>query len=54
MPRFHTHLEMHRGLMMVRAGDKPGGVAAAQGALDKLPPEKHSLTLRLLMDEIRR
>ncbi|MFC0626395.1 helix-turn-helix domain-containing protein [Kribbella deserti] len=52
MPRFHTHLQMHRGLMMVRAGDRPGGIATAQHALDLLPPEKHSLTLRMLMNEI--
>ncbi|WP_079031805.1 helix-turn-helix domain-containing protein [Streptomyces specialis] len=54
LPRFATHLEMHRGLMLSRAGDRAGGVAYAQAALDQLPPEKHSLTLRMLMDEIRR
>ncbi|WP_433333218.1 helix-turn-helix domain-containing protein [Spirillospora sp. CA-294931] len=53
LPRFATHLEMHRGLMLVRSGDKSGGVAHAQTALEKLPPEKHSLTLRLLMQEIK-
>lgn len=53
LPRFRTHLELHRGLMMARAGDPAGGLAYAQGALDELPPEKHSLTLRLLIDEIR-
>lgn len=53
LPRFRTHLEMHRGLMLARAGDKAGGTAYAQAALDQLPPEKHSLTLRMLMDEIR-
>jgi transcriptional regulator with XRE-family HTH domain len=53
LPRFRTHLEMHRGLMMARAGDKSGGTAYAQAALDRFPPEKHSLTLRMLMDEIR-
>ncbi|WP_239375846.1 MULTISPECIES: helix-turn-helix domain-containing protein [unclassified Frankia] len=52
LPRFATHLEMHKGLMLARAGDKAGGVAYAQTALDKLPPEKHSLTLRLLMSEV--
>jgi len=54
LPRFRTHLELHRGLMMVRAGDRPGGVAYAQHAMDALPREKHSLTLRLLMREIQR
>jgi transcriptional regulator with XRE-family HTH domain len=53
LPRFATHLEMHRGLMLARAGDKAGGTAYAQAAMDALPPEKHSLTLRMLMDEIR-
>lgn len=52
LPRFATHLEMHRGLMLARAGDKAGGAAYARAALDALPPEKHSLTLRMLMDEI--
>jgi hypothetical protein len=53
LPRFSTHLEMHRGLMLARSGDRTGGTAYAQAALDRLPPEKHSLTLRMLMDEIR-
>ncbi len=52
MPRFATHLEMHRGLMLVRTGDREGGIAYARAALDALPPEKHSLTLRMLMDEV--
>jgi hypothetical protein len=52
LPRFRTHLEMHRGLMLARAGDRPGGTAYAKAAMDALPPEKHSLTLRMLMDEI--
>lgn len=52
LPRFATHLEMHRGLMMARAGDRAGGAAYARAALDALPPEKHSLTLRMLTEEI--
>lgn len=52
LPRFATHLEMHRGLMLARSGDSRGGIAYARTALDALPPEKHSLTLRLLMAEI--
>jgi hypothetical protein len=52
LPRFRTHLDMHVGLMMVRAGDRPGGVAHARAALDQLPPAKHSLTLRMLLREI--
>lgn len=52
LPRFATHLEMHRGLMIARAGDVTGGVSHARAALAALPPEKHSLTLRLLMNEV--
>lgn len=52
LPRFRTHLELHRGLMMARSGDHEGGVAYARSAMGKLPPEKHSLTLRLLVAEI--
>ncbi|MGH3611395.1 MAG: helix-turn-helix domain-containing protein [Pseudonocardia sp.] len=53
LPRFRTHLELHRGLMLARSGDEAGGLAYAQAAMDQLPPEKHSLTLRLLVAEIR-
>ena len=52
LPRFRTHLDMHQGLMLVRAGDRTEGIKVARSALDALPPEKHSLTLRLLMTEI--
>ncbi|MEV7382953.1 helix-turn-helix domain-containing protein [Streptomyces lydicus] len=52
LPRFATHLEMHQGLMLARSGDQAGGTAYARSALDALPPEKHSLTLRLLMAEV--
>jgi transcriptional regulator with XRE-family HTH domain len=54
LPRFATHVEMHRGLMMVRAGDRTGGVEYARAALAKLPPARHSLTLRMLLTEIER
>jgi hypothetical protein len=52
MPRFATHLELHRGLMLARAGDQAGGTAYARAAMAALPPEKHSLTLRMLLAEI--
>ncbi|SEC44266.1 hypothetical protein SAMN05428942_1488 [Streptomyces sp. 2112.2] len=52
LPRFATHLELHRGLMMSRSGDKAGGMAYAGAAMERLAPEKHSLTLRMLMNEI--
>lgn len=38
--------------MLARSGDVTGGTAYARRALDALPPEKHSLTLRLLMAEV--
>ncbi|MFE6776552.1 helix-turn-helix domain-containing protein [Streptomyces sp. NPDC057702] len=53
LPRFATHLALHRGLMLTRSGDRTGGTALAQTAMDALPPAKHSLTLRMLMDEVR-
>lgn len=52
--RFATHIELHRGLMLAKAGDKPAGVEYAQAAFDCLPPEKRSLSLRLMMSEIER
>jgi hypothetical protein len=50
--RFATHIELHRGLMLARAGDVSGGVAYARAAMDRLPPERHSLSLRLMMAEV--
>lgn len=52
LPRFATHIELHRGLMMVAAGDRAGGVAYARAVMEALPPERHSLSLRLMMAEI--
>jgi transcriptional regulator with XRE-family HTH domain len=49
VPRFATHIELHRGLMMAKAGSREEGIAYAQGALAKLRPERHSLSLRLMM-----
>lgn len=40
--------------MLVRSGDREGGVAYAQAALAALPSEKHSLTLRMLTEEIKK
>lgn len=54
LPRFAKHTELHRGLMMTNSGDRLGGLAYAQAALDRLPPEKHSLSLRLMMAEVER
>ncbi|WP_439679603.1 helix-turn-helix domain-containing protein [Embleya sp. MST-111070] len=52
LPRFVTHLEMHQGLMLARTGDRVGGITHARTALERLPVAKHSLTLRMLMNEI--
>ncbi|WP_324615928.1 hypothetical protein [Streptomyces sp. WM6372] len=38
--------------MLARSGDRAGGVALATAVMDALPPEKHSLTLRMLLSEI--
>jgi hypothetical protein len=52
LPRFARTWRLHRGLMLARAGDQAGVAGYAQAAMDALPPERHSLTLRILMDEI--
>ena len=52
LPRFATHIELHRALAMVKSGDTTAGRDHARSAMGKLPPEKHSLTLRMLMQEI--
>jgi hypothetical protein len=52
LPRFATHIDLHRALMLARAGDRAGGFAYGREALRKLPPERHSLTLRMLLAEI--
>jgi hypothetical protein len=54
LPRFATHIELHRGLMMVKGHAVTEGVAFARKALDSLPAKRHSLSLRLMMDEIER
>jgi hypothetical protein len=52
LARFATHIELHRGLMLVRAGDVSNGVEYARAAMDRLPADRHSLTLRLMMAEV--
>ncbi|GAA2525910.1 XRE family transcriptional regulator [Pilimelia columellifera] len=53
LPRFATHIELHRALMMVKQGDRDAGISYARTALDKLPPENRSLSLKLMMNEIK-
>lgn len=54
LPRFATHIQLHRGLLLARSGDRAGGRSLADDALPQLPPAKHSLSLRLLRAEIGR
>jgi hypothetical protein len=54
LPRFATHIGLHQGLMMVKSHDVVGGLAHARAALSKLPADRHSLSLRLMMTEIER
>ncbi|MBT8228515.1 MAG: helix-turn-helix transcriptional regulator [Dactylosporangium sp.] len=54
LPRFATHIELHRGLMAAKTGDLAGGVDHARRALALLPVQRHSLSLRLMMEEIER
>jgi transcriptional regulator with XRE-family HTH domain len=54
LQRFATHIELHRGLMMAHAGDGPAGLAYARAAMDALPQERRSQTLRLVLAEVER
>jgi hypothetical protein len=54
LPRFATHIELHRGLMMVKRHDVTAGLDCARVALENLPADRHSLSLRLMMAEIER
>ncbi|MFV2019842.1 helix-turn-helix domain-containing protein [Micromonospora sp. LOL_023] len=54
LARFATHIEMHRGLMLVRFGDQAEGIRYARSALAKLPTAKHSQSLRLMLREVER
>ncbi len=53
LPRFATHIELHRALMFVKSGDADGGIAYADTALAKLPADRRSLSLNLMLSEIR-
>jgi hypothetical protein len=54
LARFATHIELHRGLMLARSGDAASGLDYARQAMARLPAERHSLTLRLLLAEVER
>jgi transcriptional regulator with XRE-family HTH domain len=52
LPRFGTHIELHRALMMVKGGGREEGMTYARNALSQLPPEKYVVSFRLRMREI--
>jgi hypothetical protein len=52
LPRFATHIDLHRALLATRLGDLAGGCSHARQAMAALPTDRHSLSLRLLMAEI--
>ena len=52
LPRFSTHIELHRALMMAKRGGREEGVAHARDALAQLPRERLDVALRLRMSEI--
>ncbi|MFG1842059.1 helix-turn-helix domain-containing protein [Micromonospora sp. NPDC049175] len=54
LTRFATHIELHRALMMAKAGDRSGGVAHARGAWAALPADRRSQTLGLVVREVER
>jgi transcriptional regulator with XRE-family HTH domain len=52
LTRFATHIELHRALMMAKAGDGPGGLAHARRAWTALPTDRRSQTLSLVLTEV--
>ncbi|MGJ3228940.1 helix-turn-helix domain-containing protein [Micromonospora aurantiaca (nom. illeg.)] len=54
LTRFATHIELHRALMMAKAGDGSGGLAYARRAWAALPAERRSQTLGLVLREVER
>lgn len=52
LPRFATHIQLHRALALVVAGDRAAGRGLAQQAMSALPAERHSLSLRMMAAEV--
>jgi transcriptional regulator with XRE-family HTH domain len=52
LPSTSKYLQLHRALMMVKAGNRQGGISYARDSLGRLPPEEHRPALWLLMREI--
>ncbi|WP_327037628.1 helix-turn-helix transcriptional regulator [Micromonospora maris] len=54
LTRFATHIELHRALMMAKAGDRTTGLAYARQAWTALPADRRSQTLGLVLREVER
>lgn len=54
LPRFATHIELHRALTLARSGDRSGGLALARSAWSALPETRRSQTLSLVLEEVKR
>ncbi|MET8118806.1 helix-turn-helix transcriptional regulator [Micromonospora sp. NPDC005291] len=52
LTRFATHIELHRALMMTKAGDSSGGLGHARRAWAALPADRRSQTLGLVLREV--
>lgn len=52
LPRFRTHVELHRALMLAKSGDGAGGVQYARDALQDLPERQRSLSLSKMVGEV--
>lgn len=52
--RYARNIELHRGLMLAKAGDRRGGLDHAMTAFERMPPEYRSVSARLMLAEIER
>ena len=52
LQRYRTHIELHRALWLARSGDLGEARRAARQAMDRLPKDRGSLSLQLLVREI--
>jgi hypothetical protein len=52
IPQLAVQLDLHRGLLMAKTGDRQGGLTHAQTSLATLPEVGHRSSLRILMREI--
>ena len=52
LPRFATHIQLHRGLMLAKGGESQAVSTTRVLHSNALPPERHSLSLKLMLAEI--